>query len=134
MTKIVVQRIVFLLVTLMIMHPVSANQRPEDRVLHALGLIQSAQTVKAEKVLTQLIKDEPEFKLAHMLYADLLKSRTQSLDQVGMGLSSDDDLQQLLIETKNVGRPVSLILRKNRKFQPAWPGSMIIICMQLQSI
>ncbi|MCW9014038.1 MAG: L,D-transpeptidase family protein [Gammaproteobacteria bacterium] len=88
------------LITLIAGHSVYASQRPEQRLLDALQLIQSAQPARAEQLLKNLIDDEPEFKLAHMLYADLLKARTGPLDHAGMGLSADEELQQLLTEVK----------------------------------
>ena len=86
--------------TLLLALSVQASERPEQRLLDALSYIQTEQLDRAGAVLGQLIKDEPEFKLAHMLYADLQKSRVSPLDQAGLGLMSDENLKQLLIEVK----------------------------------
>lgn len=75
--------------------------RPEQDLLQALSAIQSSDMAKAERLLKTLIIEEPEFKLAHMVYADVLKARATPLSQVGMGLTSRDELSDLLTEVKS---------------------------------
>jgi murein L,D-transpeptidase YafK len=77
-----------------------ATTHPEQRLLLALSAIQSSELSKAETILKLLIKDEPEFKLAHLLYADILKAKVGTLYQAGMGVKNNEKLQQLLIEVK----------------------------------
>lgn len=78
-----------------------ALSHPEQRLLWALEAIQATDLIRAEKILSQLINDEPEFKSAHLLYADVLKAKTQPLNKVGLGLSKTEDLSQLLREVKS---------------------------------
>ena len=78
-----------------------AASHPEQRLLSALSAIQSADLSKAETLLKLLIDDEPEFKLAHLLYADILKAKVGPLNQAGMGIKNNEKLQQLLTEVKS---------------------------------
>jgi len=77
-----------------------AASHPEQRLILALSAIQSAELSKAEALLKLLIDDEPEFKLAHLLYADIQKAKTGTLHQAGMGVKDNEKLQQLLTEVK----------------------------------
>ncbi|TNF35174.1 MAG: hypothetical protein EP315_06320, partial [Gammaproteobacteria bacterium] len=77
-----------------------AMLHPEQRLLHALEAIQTAQLSKAEQLLKDLLSDEPDFRLAQLLYADVIKARARPLQQVGMGLRSGEELEQLLSEVK----------------------------------
>lgn len=73
---------------------------PEKRLIQAVEAIQSAQMQRARQLLEALINDEPDFKLAHMLYADILKARSHVLQVPGMGLPHNDDRQQLIDEAR----------------------------------
>ena len=102
-------------------YSVQASKRPEHRLLEALKLIQSAQPSAAEDQLKKLIDDESEFKLAHMLYADLLKSRAAPLEHAGMGLSADEELQQLLNEVKKRWQASKLDVEEQNKIPAVLP-------------
>ena len=78
-----------------------ASTHPEQRLLLALSAIQSAELSKAETLLKLLIHDEPEFKLAHLLYADIQKAKVGTLYQAGMGVKNNEKLLQLLTEVKS---------------------------------
>ena len=73
---------------------------PEERLLLALQAVQSSSLEKAESLLQQLIQDEPEFKLAHMVYADIQAAKSAPLKQVGMGLADRAELDDLLTEVQ----------------------------------
>lgn len=75
--------------------------RPEQDLLEALKAIQVSDMAQAERLLKTLIVEEPEFKLAHMVYADVLKARASPLSQAGMGLTSRDELSDLLTEVRS---------------------------------
>lgn len=77
-----------------------ASAHPEERLLLALQAVQSARLDEAESQLLQLIHDEPEFKLAHMVYADIQTAKSEPLTQAGMGLLNEAELNGLLTEAQ----------------------------------
>lgn len=77
-----------------------AQLHPEKRLIQAIEAIQAVQLDKAEQMLKSLIHDEPEFKLAHMLYADILIARSNPLSKPGMGLQKTEYWQQLIDEAR----------------------------------
>ena len=79
----------------------NVSARPEQELLQAIDAIQSSDMVKAERLLKTLIIEEPEFKLAQMVYADVLKARSTRLSQAGMGLTNRDDLNALITEVRS---------------------------------
>lgn len=78
---------------------VQADLHPEQRLLQALDAIQRADINSAEHTLQALLNDEPEFKLAHMLYADIISARNGSI-KPGQGLSDREALDTLLTEVR----------------------------------
>ena len=89
--------------TAIVLHTLFSSQvvaDPEKNILQALDAIQSSNITKAKHILTTLISKEPEFKLAHMLYADLLKSRATPLNHAGMGIKNSEKLNELLDEAR----------------------------------
>lgn len=86
---------------LVLLYPGKVAARPEQDLLQALKAIQLSDMVQAERLLKTLIVEEPEFKLAHMVYADVLKARASPLSQAGMGLTSHDELDDLLTEVRS---------------------------------
>lgn len=79
--------------------PVKADLHPEQRLLQALDAMQHADMNSAEHTLQALLDDEPEFKLAHMLYADIISARNGSI-KPGQGLSDREALDTLLTEIR----------------------------------
>ena len=77
-----------------------AELHPEQRLMQALEAIQLVDFDTAENILDALIADEPEFKLAHMLHADLLKARVQVLNSPGAGVAETEHWQQLIREIR----------------------------------
>jgi len=73
---------------------------PEKLLIQALNAIQASELFKAERMLKTLIEDEPEFKLARMVYADVLKAKTQLLSHAGMGIAKSDELDGLIKEVR----------------------------------
>lgn len=86
---------------LMLSYQGNAFARPEQDLIQALKAIQLSDMPRAERLLKTLIIEEPEFKLAHMVYADVLKARSTNLSQVGMGLTSREELNDLLTEVRS---------------------------------
>ncbi|MDH5472372.1 MAG: L,D-transpeptidase [Gammaproteobacteria bacterium] len=80
--------------------PLMADVHPEQRLLSAVDAIQDTRIADAETILKGLIQERPKFKLANMLYADLLKSKIQPLDVPGAGLGNSEERQNLLSEIK----------------------------------
>ena len=77
-----------------------AEVHPEQSLLSAIEAIQDSQMAQAESILKSLIQQRPKFKLANMLYADLLKSKTQPLSIPGAGLNNNEQREHLLSEIK----------------------------------
>lgn len=90
----------FFIVLLLLSFQGWAQAHPEERLLLALQAVQSSSLEKAESLLQQLIHDEPEFKLAHMVYADIQAAKSSPLKQVGMGLVDRTELDGLLTEVQ----------------------------------
>lgn len=76
-------------------------QHPEDRLLDAIQDIQSADFNKAEEKLQGLIAEMPDFKLAQLVYADVLKSRVDGVALPAMGLQESEEKALLLKEIRN---------------------------------
>jgi murein L,D-transpeptidase YafK len=77
-----------------------AIAHPEQRLLLAVQAVQAAKLDEAESLLYKLIHDEPEFKLAHMIYADIQTAKSAQLQQAGMGLLDRTERQHLLTEVQ----------------------------------
>jgi murein L,D-transpeptidase YafK len=80
---------------------VAVGAHPEDRLLDAVHHIQGSKLAQAEQELKSLLVDRPNFKLAQLVYADVLKAKTGVVKQLGLGLSDTDDKVLLLSEIKN---------------------------------
>jgi len=90
----------FFIILILLSFQSGAQAHPEERLLLALQAVQSSSPEKAESLLQQLIEDEPEFKLAHMVYADILAAKSSPLKQAGMGLADRTELDALLTEVQ----------------------------------
>jgi len=80
---------------------VIASPHPEERLLDAIQDIRGSNFDSAESKLASLVFDVPNFKLAQLVYADVLKSRAGDFQEPASAL--DDSLQKtlLLSEIKN---------------------------------
>ena len=79
----------------------AAGPHPEDRLLDAVQDIQSSNFNSAESKLKMLVTDMPDFKLAQLVYADVLMSKVEGVDQPGSGISNGLEKSLLLTEIKN---------------------------------
>lgn len=79
----------------------ASERHPEARLLDALQSIQALQFDRAEQQLNQLISERPDFKLAQLVYADVLMAKTGALPDVGVGLKQSEHRSLLLTEIRN---------------------------------
>lgn len=79
----------------------AASSHPEDMLLDAIQDIRSSKLSSAELKLKNLIDAVPDFKLAQLVYADVLISRAQAVSMPGTGLQDSDEKSSLLREIKN---------------------------------
>ena len=82
--------------------PTHANKLdPEDTVIQALMDMRQGRMSSAEANLVPLIEQRPKFKLAQLLYADILNARSgSSLNMQSLGQSDQSSLDGLLAEAK----------------------------------
>lgn len=87
------------------------SQSPEQQLIHALTSIQSQQLDQAMTQLQELVKNKPDFKLAQLVYADVMLAKSQGLAKVGQLLNQNILLEGFLAEAKkrwhNYKSPVS---------------------------
>ena len=77
------------------------NLDPEDTVIQALMDMRQGRMSLAEASLVPLIEQRPKFKLAQLLYADILNARSgSSLNMQSLGQSDQNSLDGLLAEAK----------------------------------
>ncbi len=74
---------------------------PEKQLLDAINDIQGSDFLSAEKKLERLVKAVPDFKLAQLVYADVLKSKVDAFQSPGSGLPDGLEKTLLLTEIKN---------------------------------
>ena len=73
---------------------------PEQQLYHALTAIQSQQLNKALGQLNKLVTSKPDFKLAQLIYADVLQAKARGLQNVGQLLTNNQQLQGFLSEAR----------------------------------
>lgn len=64
-----------------------AGASPEERLIHTYRLIGAGRSREALAVAEQLVRDEPMFRLAHLVYADLLTARQAGVSGFGAGVA-----------------------------------------------
>lgn len=79
----------------------AGSVHPEERLLDAVQYIQTSQLGEAELILNRLLTDLPDFKLAQLVYADVLMAKTGAVMQLGLGLPETENKARLLSEIKN---------------------------------
>jgi len=78
----------------------AVSAHPEERLLDAVRYIQTSELAQAEQKLQALLLERPNFKLAQLVYADVLKAKAGAVTQLGLGLPDTDDRSLLLSEIK----------------------------------
>ena len=86
---------------------VAASPHPEQRLLAAVDDIQAANMASAEARLQQLLQDVPDFKLAQLVYADVLAANAGVLQQPAAGIENSEQKALLLKEVRNRYRSVN---------------------------
>ncbi len=95
-------RVMFLLLMLSLsVFPVIASPHPEQRLLDAVQDIRVLKFNSAELKLQSLVFDQPDFKLAQLVYADVLKSRAGGFIEPAAELADSLKKTLLLSEIKN---------------------------------
>ena len=74
---------------------------PEERLLDALNDIRASNLQGAETKLNSLVKEIPDFKLAHMVRADVLMSKVKGVTSAALGLQQGLQKTSMLNEIKN---------------------------------
>lgn len=80
----------------------SAEQlSPEARLIGAVSDIQTSDLQSAEKKLSALVLDVPDFKLAQLVLADVLMSKVQGMSGTAAGLQDGVEKSSMLAEIRN---------------------------------
>lgn len=74
-------------------------EEPEARVVEALTQINDGRLQTAREILENLLDDEPDFRLAHLVYADLMLAASGQLTRFG-GRTGGQEITSLLEEAK----------------------------------
>ena len=97
-----------------------AFDNPEQRIIRALQAWQQGHADQAEIILSRLLLLEPEFRLAHLLRADILKSKAHAIEHPADGLQTSAEVEQLLLEIKSRWQA-----QNNSQFKNKIPASLI---------
>lgn len=91
-----------------------ASPHPEERLLNAIQDIQLSNIDAAELKLKLLVADMPDFKLAQLIYADVLKSRIGGINEIAVGLNESVQKKLLRSEIKNRYQAVNDLSIQNK--------------------
>ncbi len=97
-----------------------AQEKPEQHIINALQAWQQGNTDQAEKILSTLLSIEPEFRLAYLLRADILKSKVDVIQKPATSLSASPEVEQLLLELKSRWQA-----QKNVQLRNKIPASLV---------
>lgn len=78
----------------------SISRQPEASLLNALENLSEQQLDQAQGLLEQLVRQTPDFRLAQLVYADILAARAGKLIDVGAGLIPKTELADLEDEVR----------------------------------
>ena len=95
------RRILFLFIMLGSANLFASDLHPENRLLDAIQDIQASDISSAESKLKSLVSEVPDFKLAQLVYADVLTSKVNGVSMPGTGLQDSQLKSSLLAEIKN---------------------------------
>ncbi len=107
---------IVLLITLLVLSlaSVAENIHPEDRLLDAVYDIQVSDLQSAEEKLRQLIVELPDFKLAQLVYADVLTAKVTGVAIPAPGIGISQQKEMLLQEIKNRYQADQDLLKKKK--------------------
>ena len=78
----------------------SLSQSPEQQLINALISIQSQQLDQAVEQLKNLVEAKPDFKLAQLVYADVLLAKSKGLKEAGQLFKHNKLLEGFLAEAR----------------------------------
>ena len=81
-------------------HGLSISREPEANLLVALENVQQERLDQAQALLESLISENPDFRLAHLVYADVLAARAGTIHGLGAGLIPETELAGLEDEAR----------------------------------
>jgi len=110
----------------------SISAQPESSLLTALENVQEQNLDQAQGVLRNLVRQTPDFRLAKLLYADILAAKAGSLQGLGAGEIPESELQDLTDEARrrwqhHVRRPHgNLVPRSLISLSPDIPAGVVV--------
>jgi murein L,D-transpeptidase YafK len=78
----------------------SISREPETSLLNALENLNEQQLDQAQGLLEQLVRQTPDFRLAHLVYADILAAKAGQLTGLGAGMIPESELAGLEDEAR----------------------------------
>jgi len=78
----------------------ASDKSPEQQLVNALNSIQSQKIDLAISQLQKLVKAKPDFRLAQLVFADMLQAKSKGLAKVGQSLKDSKLLTGFLQEAK----------------------------------
>lgn len=78
----------------------STSRQPEISLLHALESLSEQQLDQAQGLIEQLVRETPDFRLAQLVYADILAARAGKLVGLGAGFVPEAELAGLEDEVR----------------------------------
>ncbi|HDQ40718.1 MAG TPA: hypothetical protein ENN39_06775 [Desulfonatronum sp.] len=78
----------------------SISKQPESSLLNALENLNEQQLDQAQGLLEQLVRQTPDFRLAHLVYADILAAKAGQLTGLGAGMIPELELAGLEDEAR----------------------------------
>lgn len=100
---------------------IGGRSSSRKRLLDAVDLIQASQFDKAEQQLNTLLVERPDFKLAQLVYADVLMAKTGALPGVGTGIAENEQ-KALLIREIKTAIPRQMTNLSSINTPPYWPA------------
>ncbi|GAB6060387.1 L,D-transpeptidase family protein [Desulfonatronum parangueonense] len=98
-------------------YDLSITRAPESSLLIALENVQKERLDQAQVLLESLVQENPDFRLAHLVYADVLAARAGTIQGLGAGLISETELAGLEDEARR--RWLSHQRQPNRNLLPS---------------
>lgn len=106
--------LVSLLLFLLTLPAMAQSMHPESRLLDAINDIQALKLDIAEEKLKALVTEIPDFKLAQLVYGDVLSSKVMALLKPAMSLENNAEKNSLLSEINNRYQAVNAPSKKGK--------------------
>jgi lipoprotein-anchoring transpeptidase ErfK/SrfK len=113
--------------------PESSNASPEARLIAIYRLIGEARLPEALTAAEALSRDSPRFRLAQLVYGDLLLAQTGALKEMGQGANAIDPHA---IDVKILRQEAALRLQALRDLPPAgtWPKQVLQLAASVRHL